>query len=116
MRQPLETPPNKHFCGAPEHDGLVDDATPAAFDWTHMARAASDTSERQAAAEHHNKSHQSAAEIEPERLQRLRHLMDNDVSLKRAYSEFNDQRRRGEAAATSIEALMATVLRDERRS
>jgi hypothetical protein len=75
MRQPLETPPNKHFCGAPEHDGLVDDAMPAAFDWTHMARAASDTSERQAAAEHHNKSHQSAAETEAERLQRLRHAV-----------------------------------------
>jgi hypothetical protein len=31
-----------------------------------------------AAAEHHNKNHQSAAKIEPERLKRLRRLMDND--------------------------------------
>jgi hypothetical protein len=103
MRQPLDTRPNKYFCGAPEHAGLVDDVTPAELDWTHMARAPSDASARQAAAEHHNKSHQSAAEIEPERLHRLRPLMDNDVSLKRAWSEFNDdQRRRGEAAATPL--------------
>jgi hypothetical protein len=111
MRQPSETPDNNYSRGEPEHTGLVDDVPPTASDWAHMARAASDAPGRQAAAEY-NKNHQSAAKIE---LQRLRYLTDNYVSLKRAWSELNDQRRRGEAAATTVEALMPTVLRDERR-
>jgi tRNA A37 N6-isopentenylltransferase MiaA len=93
--------------GESEHAGLVDDVPPTAPDWANMARAAWDAPGWQAAAaEYHNKNHQSAAKIEPERLQRLHRLMDNDVSLERAWSELNDQRRRGEAAATTVEAVM----------
>jgi hypothetical protein len=117
MRQPLKTPDNEYFCGAPDNVGLVDDAPPTAPDWpdvADMARASWDAQE--AAAEYHNKNHQSAAKIEPPRPQCLRHLMHNDLSPERAWSELNGQRRRGEAVATTVEALMPTVLRDERRS
>jgi hypothetical protein len=118
MRRPLETPDNKYFCGEPERVGLVDDVPPSPTpDWADIARAAWDAASWQAApAEYHNKNHQSAAKIEPPRPQCLRHLMDNDLSPERALSELNDQRRRGEATATTVEALMPTVLRDERRS
>jgi hypothetical protein len=111
MCQPLETPDNNYSRGEPEHARLVD-VPPTAPDWADMARAAWDALAWQAAAaEYHNKNHQSAAKIEPERLQRLRHLMDNDVSLERAWSELNDQRRRGEAATAAVEALIYSLRR-----
>jgi tRNA A37 N6-isopentenylltransferase MiaA len=107
MRQRLVTPDNNYFRGEPEHAGLVDDVPPTAPDWAGMAHAAWDAPGWQAlAAEYHNKNHQSAAKIEPERLQRLPRLMANDLSLEQAWSELNHQRRRGEAAATTVEALM----------
>jgi hypothetical protein len=71
---------------------------------------------KSAAVEYHDNNHQSVAKIEPERQQPLRRLMDDDVSLERAWSELNGQPSRGEAAATTVEALTPTVLRDERRS
>src|SRR5262249_41952578 len=104
------SPRNKYSCGEPEHVGLVDDVPPTAADWADMARAAWGAPGWQAAAaEYHNNNHQSAAKIEPERLQRLRRLMDNDVSLERAWSELNNQCRRGEAAAAAVEALVYSL-------
>jgi hypothetical protein len=102
MRQPLEN---------------LDDVPPTAPDWADMARAPWDAPGWKAAAvEYHDNNHQSVAKIEPERQQPLRRLMDDDVSLERAWSELNGQPSRGEAAATTVEALTPTVLRDERRS
>jgi RecB family exonuclease len=40
--------------------------------------------------------------------------MDDDVSLERAWSELNGQRRRGEAAATTVEALAYSLIRSAR--
>jgi len=112
MRQRLVAPDNNYSCGKPGHVGLVDDLSPTASNWTDMARAAWDEPGWQAAAaEYHNKNRQSAARIEPERLQRPRPLMNNDVSLERAWSELNDQRRRGEAAAATLEALVCSLRR-----
>jgi hypothetical protein len=108
----LVTPDNTRCSGQPEHARLGDDVQPTVVDWADMARAAWDgPGWRAAAAECHNKNYQSAAKIEPERLQRLRHLMDNDVSLERAWSELNDQRRRGETAAATVEALVYSLRR-----
>jgi hypothetical protein len=76
MRQRLETPDNNYSRGKREHAGLVDDVPRAAPDWADKARSAWDAPGWQAAAA-------------------------NDVSLG-----LNDQRRRGEAAATTVEALM----------
>src|SRR6266446_5388231 len=98
MRRPLETADNNYSRGEPEHAGLVDDVPPTAPDWADMARAPWDAPGwKAAAAEYHDNNHQSVAKIEPERQQRLRRLMDDDVSLERAWSELNGQRRRGEA-------------------
>jgi hypothetical protein len=100
MRQPLET---------------FDDVPPTAPDWVDMARAPWDAPGwKAAAAEYHDNSHQSVATIEPERQQRLRRLVDNDVSRERAWSELNGQRRRGEAAATTVEALAYSLIRSAR--
>jgi hypothetical protein len=108
----LVTPDNNYSRGGPEHAGLVDDVRPIAPDWADLARAAWNAPGWQAAAaEYLNKNHQSAANIEPEKLQSLRYLVDNDVSLERAWSELNDQRRRGEAAATTVEALVFSLRR-----
>jgi tRNA A37 N6-isopentenylltransferase MiaA len=106
MRQRLLTPDNNYSRGEPEHAGLVDDVPPTPPDWADMARAAWDAPGWQEAAADYHKNRQSAAKIEPERLQRLRRLMDEDVSLERARSELNDQRLPGEAAAMTVEALM----------
>jgi len=100
------SPRNKYSRGEPEHAGLT------LADWADVARAGWDgPGWRAAAAEYHNKNYQSAAKIEAERLRRLRHLMDNDVSLERAWSELNDQRRRGDAAAAKVEALVYSLRR-----
>jgi hypothetical protein len=108
MRQPLETPHNKYFCGAPEHVGLVDDVPPSpAPDWADIARAAWDAASwQEAAAEYPNKNRQPAARMEPKRLNCLQVIMGKDVSLERTSWELNDQRRRVEAAAATVEALM----------
>jgi hypothetical protein len=89
MCQPLETPDNNYSRGEPEHAGLVDDVPPAASDWAHMARAASDAPGWQAAAEY-NKNHQSAAKIE---LQRLRYLTGNYVSASTVVAAASPRRR-----------------------
>jgi hypothetical protein len=65
---------------------------------------------REAAVDYHtNRADRPAAEIEPERLRRLRGLMAADVSLTRAQFEISDQRQSGRAAASTVDALMFSL-------
>src|SRR5262249_22301411 len=86
--------------------GLAGQGPPTPPDWPTTPAAAGDAPGGQGAPADYHKNRQSAAKIEPERLQRLRRLMDEDVSLERGWSELNDQRLPGEAAAMTVEALM----------
>jgi hypothetical protein len=62
---------------------------------------------RDAAVEYHAERgrRRTVVEVEPERLRRLRQLLDPNISLDRAYREINADRLRGRAATLSVEAL-----------
>src|SRR5262249_61260269 len=93
--------------------GLAGQGPPTPPDWPTTPAAAGDAPGGQGAPADYHKNRQSAAKIEPERLQRLRRLMDEDVSLERGWSELNDQRLPGEAAAMTVEALMFCLRRGD---
>jgi hypothetical protein len=61
-----------------------------------------------AAEDYHTKcgKRRTIVEIEPEKLRRLRALLDDDVSLQRAYGEISPSHIKGRAADSTVEALL----------
>ena len=82
-----------------------------AIDWPQRAQDAwNEPGWCQAAAEYHRaRGHRTLiVETEPERLGQLRRLLDDNVSLERAWSELS-QRNRDRAAPASVEALVCEL-------
>jgi hypothetical protein len=66
---------------------------------------------KQAARDYHaaRNGRHAVVEIEPEKLKQLQRLMDDSISLERAYAELNDMREQERAAASTVEALMYSL-------
>jgi hypothetical protein len=73
-------------------------------DWALVAADAWNAKSWKGAATERGKR-RTIVEIEPEKLRRLRALLDDDVSLQRAYAEISSSHIKGRAADSTLEAL-----------